>query len=71
MILPDGTELAWFLSGMWAALFILRAGRVSQSGFFAVVAMLVLAALPVLGLLFEPHLVDLGARIQAVFRANY
>lgn len=71
MILPDGTELAWFLSGMWAAVFILRAGRVSSSGFFAVVAMLVLAALPVLGLLFEPQLVELGARIQETIRATY
>ena len=70
MSLPNGTELAWFLSGMWAALFILRAGRVSQSGFFAVVATLVVGALPSLGLLFETQLGEFAARVQDVIRTR-
>ena len=69
MNLPDGAQFAWFLCGMWAALFILRAGRMSQSGFFAVVAMLVIAVMPALGLLFEAQLAELAARAQAVINA--
>lgn len=65
MNLPDGAEFAWFLSGMWAALFILRAGRMSQAGFFAVVAMLVIAIVPALGLLFEAQLAEFAARVRA------
>lgn len=65
MNLPDGAQFAWFLSGMWAALFILRAGRMWQAGFFAVVAMLVLAVVPALGLLFEAQLAEFAARVQA------
>ena len=70
MSLPTGAELAWFLSGMWAALFILRAGRMSQSGFFAVVAILVVAMLPALGLLFETQLGEFAARVQQVIHAR-
>ena len=51
---------------MWAALFILRAGRMWQSGFFAVVAMLVVAVVPALGLLFNTQLAEFAARVQAV-----
>lgn len=68
MSLPNGAEFAWFLSGMWAALFILRAGRMSQSGFFAVVAMLVIAVVPALGLLFDSQLAEFAARVQAVIK---
>jgi len=70
MNLPDGTEFAWFLSGMWAALFILRAGRMWQSGFFAVVAMLVVAIVPALGLLFNTQLADFAARVQTVINTS-
>ena len=67
MILPNGTELAWFLSGMWATIFILRAGRASQSGFFAVLATLVLAVLPAVGILFQVQLGQLAAAVaQAI-----
>jgi hypothetical protein len=66
MNLPDGAEFAWFLSGMWAVLFILRAGRMSQAGFFAVMAMLVVAIVPALGLLFEAQLAEFAARVQTV-----
>lgn len=69
MNLPDGTEFAWFLSGMWATLFILRAGRMTQAGFFAVLAMLVVAVLPALGLLFEAQLTEFAARVQSVINA--
>lgn len=69
MNLPDGGELAWFLSGMWATLFILRAGRVSQSGFFAVVATLVVGVLPALGLMFEAQLSEFATRVQDVINA--
>lgn len=70
MSLPDGAELAWFLSGMWAALFILRAGRASQSGFFAVVATLFVAAVPALGLLFEAQLGQVAAGVAEAFRSR-
>ena len=70
MSLPTGAELAWFLSGMWAAVFIFRAGRMSQSGFFAVVATLVVGVMPALGLLFETQLAELGAKVQEVIRAS-
>jgi hypothetical protein len=63
MTLPNGTELAWFLSGMWATIFILRAGRASQSGFFAVLATLVLAVLPAIGILFQEQLGQLAAAV--------
>ena len=67
MTLPNGTELAWFLCGMWASLFILRAGRVSQSGFFAVAAALVLAVLPAIGLLFHEQIGQVAAAVaQAI-----
>lgn len=67
--LPDGAEFAWFLSGMWAALFIFRAGRLSESGFFAVLAVLVVGAIPALGLLFEAQLAEFAARVQSVINA--
>ena len=67
MILPNGTELAWFLSGMWATIFVLRAGRASQSGFFAVLATLVLAVLPAVGILFHLARVAWSARMSARF----
>jgi len=67
MSLPNGAELAWFLSGMWATIFILRAGRASHSGFFAVVAVLVLAIAPALGILFQEQLSHLAAAVaQAI-----
>jgi len=67
MILPNGTELAWFLSGMWATIFVLRAGRASQSGFFAVLATLVLAVLPAVGILFQVQLGQVAAAVaQAI-----
>jgi hypothetical protein len=68
MSLPNGAELAWFLSGMWAALFILRAGRAADSGFFAVIATLFVAAVPALGLLFETQLVQMAAMVQEAIR---
>jgi len=67
MTLPNGTEVAWFLCGMWASLFILRAGRASQSGFFAVMATLVLAVLPAIALLFQEQLGQLATAVaQAI-----
>ena len=69
MNLPDGAEFAWFLSGMWAALFIFRAGRVPQSGFFAVVATLVIGVLPALGLMFEAQLGEFATRFQDAINA--
>ena len=70
MSLPNGAELAWFLSGMWAALFILRAGRASRSGFFAMVATLVVAAAPALGLLFEQQLGQIAASVAAAIHSR-
>jgi len=70
MILPNGTELAWFLSGMWATLFILRVGRASQSGFFAVVATLVLAIAPALGILFQEQLGQLAAAVSQAIHSR-
>jgi hypothetical protein len=70
MSLPSGYELAWFLSGMWAAIFILRAGRVSQSGFFAVMASLVIAAVPALGLLFQDQLALIAASLSQALRSR-
>jgi hypothetical protein len=64
MHLPNSAELSWFLSGMWAALFILKAGRSSQSGFFAVVALLVVAIGPALGLLYQDQLSQFSKRFQ-------
>jgi len=64
MTLPNGTELAWFLSGMWATIFIFRAGRASQSGFFAVLATLVLAIAPALGILFQAQLGQLATAVM-------
>jgi hypothetical protein len=67
MSLPNGAELAWFLSGMWATIFILRVGRVSSSGFFAVAATLVLAIAPAVGLLFETQLAQVATAVaQAI-----
>jgi hypothetical protein len=67
MSLPNGAELAWFLSGMWATIFILRAGRASSSGFFAVAATLVLAVVPAIGLLFETQVTQVATAVaQAI-----
>ena len=68
MSLPTGGEFAWFLCGMWAALFVLRVGRASESGFFSVVATLVLAVMPALALLFEAQLGQVGAAIRDVIQ---
>ena len=68
MSLRTGAELAWFLSGAWAVLFILRASRSTQSGFFAVAALLVVAVLPALGLLYESQLTEFAKRVQQVIR---
>lgn len=70
MNLPSGAELAWFLSGMWAALFILRARRASRSGFFAVVATLVVAAAPALGLLFQEQLGQVATSVAEAIRSR-
>jgi len=68
--LPSGAELAWFLSGMWAALFILRAGRAADSGFFGVLATLFVAVAPALGLLFEVQLGQLAVAVQQAIHAR-
>ncbi len=68
MNLPNGAELAWFLCGMWAALFILKAARSTHAGFFAVVALLVVAVAPAAGLLYEHQLSDLAKRMQQAVR---
>ena len=68
MNLPNGAELAWFLCGMWAALFILKAARSTHAGFFAVVALLVVAIAPAAGLLYEHQLSDLAKRMQHAVR---
>ena len=70
MSLPNGGELAWFLSGMWAALFILRAGRNSQAGFFGVVATLFVALVLALGLLFENQIGEIAARVHQAIRTR-
>lgn len=66
MSLPTGAELAWFLCGAWAVLFILRASRSTHSGFFAVVALLVIAVLPAVGLIYENQLTEFAKRVQQV-----
>jgi hypothetical protein len=66
MNLPNGAELAWFLCGMWAALFILRAARSTHAGFFAVVALLVVAIAPAAGMLYERQLNEFVKRVQQV-----
>lgn len=70
MHLPNGAEFAWFLSGMWAALFILRLSRSMHSGFFGVVALLVVAIMPALGLLYQHQLGEIAKRFQQEIRAR-
>jgi len=70
MHLPNGGEFAWFLSGMWATIFILRAGRSSHAGFFAVFGLLILAFLPAVGLLYQDQLNDFAAQVQGIIRSR-
>jgi hypothetical protein len=70
MHLPTGAEFAWFLSGMWATIFILRAGRSSHAGFFAVFALLIVAIAPAAGLLYQDQLGQIAQAVQGAVRAQ-
>ncbi len=70
MNLPNGAEFGWFLSGMWATIFILRAGRSSHAGFFAVFLLLVVAIAPALGLLYQAQLNEFARQVQDVVHSR-
>ena len=67
MKVPDGSEIAWFVSGMWATFFVIRATRARGSGFFGIVALLVVGVAPALGLIFEKELVVLAGDLYRSF----
>lgn len=68
---PAGNEIAWFFCGVWATFFLGRAGRARESGFFAMVALVFVAAAPAVALMLESDLTRLLEQLQRTIRSMW